>query len=135
MKTIKEAILSFLNIFFVMEEAEMKNNDMRHDKKDNDREQFGMVTISVSDEVAKALLDMSVSLQKTMTDGVYIVDPDSIPEARNRMLLSRFFERTGVRHYTILSPVSIQPNMILGDPLLTAEQRKQFNKELSFNKS
>lgn len=109
----------------------MKDNEIFHEKNDNDREQFGMVTISVSDEVAKALLDMSVSLQKTMTDGVYVVDPDSIPEARNRMLLSRFLERSGVRHYTILSPVSLQPNMILGDPLLTAEQRNQFNKELS----
>lgn len=131
MKRIKDAVLSFLNIFFVIEGYDMKNNEIFHEKNDNDREQFGMVTISVSDEVAKALLDMSVSLQKTMTDGVYVVDPDSIPEARNRMLLSRFFERSGVRHYTILSPVSLQPNMILGDPLLTAEQRNQFNKELS----
>ncbi len=134
MKRIKDAILSFLNIFFVIKELEMKNNETCHKKNDNDREQFGMVTISVSDEVAKSLLDMSVSLQKTMTDGVYVVDPDSIPEARNRMLLSRFFERSGVHHYTILSPASLQPNMILGDPLLTAEQRRQFNKELSLKK-
>lgn len=109
----------------------MINNESSQKKHENSREQFGMVTISVSDEVAKSLLDMSVSLQNTMTDGVYIVDPDSIPEAGNRMLLSRFFEKAGVRHYTILSPVSLQPNMILGDPLLTAEQRNQFNKELS----